>query len=417
MPLKDAAELRRVVEEVVAETPATDIHTHLYSPSFGGLLLWGIDDLLTYHYLVAETFRWIDLPYDRFWALGKREQANLVWKTLFLDHSPCSEACQGVLTTLAELGLNVASRDLESYRRYFQARSVRDYAKRVFAAANVQEVVMTNDPFDPLEREAWFRQGFRRDKRFLGALRLDVLLNSWPAACASLAGWGYAVNPRLDNETLAEVRRFLAEWVERIEALYMAVSLPPGFAYPKDSPRARLIEECVLPVSREKNVPFSLMIGVKKLVNPDLRLAGDSVGRADIESVERLCVAHPQNKFLVTMLSRENQHELAVAARKFRNLMVFGCWWFLNVPSLVDEITRMRLELLGTSFIPQHSDARVLDQLIYKWKHSRRLIADALCDKYRDLLATGWTLERAELERDAADLLGGNFWRFLNLKL
>jgi hypothetical protein len=58
------------------------------------------------------------------------------------------------------------------------------------------------------------------------------------------------------------------------------------------------------------------------------------------------------------MLARENQHELAVAARKFGNLMVFGCWWFVNNPSLITEITRMRVELLGTSFIPQHSDAR-----------------------------------------------------------
>jgi hypothetical protein len=32
--------------------------------------------------------------------------------------------------------------------------------------------------------------------------------------------------------------------------------------------------------------------------------------------------------------------------------MVFGCWWFLNNPSLIEEIERMRMELLGVSFIP-----------------------------------------------------------------
>jgi hypothetical protein len=36
----------------------TDIHTHLYAPSFGKLGLWGIDELLTYHYLEAEFFRY-----------------------------------------------------------------------------------------------------------------------------------------------------------------------------------------------------------------------------------------------------------------------------------------------------------------------------------------------------------------------
>jgi hypothetical protein len=160
-----------------------------------------------------------------------------------------------------------------------------------------------------------------------------------------------------------------------------------------------------------------MMIGVKKLVNPDLRLAGDSVGKAAIEAVESLCVEYPRNKFLVTMLSRENQHELCVAARKFRNLLIFGCWWFLNTPSLVEEITRMRLELLGLSFIPQHSDARILDQLIYKWEHSRKIIADVLCDKYADLLSAGWQLREDEIRRDVGNLLGGNFWAFLEREM
>jgi len=45
-----------------------------------------------------------------------------------------------------------------------------------------------------------------------------------------------------------------------------------------------------------------------------------------------LCQRFPNYRFFVTMLARENQHELTVAARKFGNLMPFGCWWFLNNP-------------------------------------------------------------------------------------
>jgi hypothetical protein len=156
-----------------------------------------------------------------------------------------------------------------------------------------------------------------------------------------------------------------------------------------------------------------MMIGVKKLVNPDLRLAGDSVGKGDIETVEYLCAKYPDNKFLITMLSRENQHELCVAARKFRNLLVFGCWWFLNNPGFIEEMTRMRIELLGSSFIPQHSDCRVMDQMLYKWVHSKKIIADVLFEKYADILDTGWRLDDAELARDAGKLFGGNFWTFL----
>ena len=49
----------------------------------------------------------------------------------------------------------------------------------------------------------------------------------------------------------------------------MAVSLPPTFEVPKPS-RAVIIEECVLPVCRELNIPLAMMIGVKRLSILDL---------------------------------------------------------------------------------------------------------------------------------------------------
>ncbi|MGN6625138.1 MAG: glucuronate isomerase, partial [Tepidisphaeraceae bacterium] len=104
---------------------------------------------------------------------------------------------------------------------------------------------------------------------------------------------------------------------------------------------------------------------------------------------------------------------LCVAARKFGNLMVFGCWWFLNNPSLIAEIETMRIELLGTSFIPQHSDARVLDQLIYKWDHSRHVLGRVLASKYADLIDTGRRLTEAEVARDVKMMLEGTFTDFL----
>jgi hypothetical protein len=150
-----------------------------------------------------------------------------------------------------------------------------------------------------------------------------------------------------------------------------------------------------------------MMIGVKKGVNPELGDAGDSVGKADISVVEALARAYPQVRFLVTMLSRENQHELCVAARKFKNLLPFGCWWFLNNPSIVREITAERFELLGLTMIPQHSDARVLDQLIYKWAHSREVIAGVLAERYLGLTQAGWPVTEADMRRDARRILGG----------
>jgi hypothetical protein len=44
----------------------------------------------------------------------------LIWKTLFIDHSPYSEACRGVLTALDKFGLDVSSRNLNEYRKFFE---------------------------------------------------------------------------------------------------------------------------------------------------------------------------------------------------------------------------------------------------------------------------------------------------------
>ncbi len=405
------AALTAQIERVVASTPVTDIHTHLYDPTLGGLLLWGIDDLLVYHYLVAEAFRWLDVPPDKFWLLTKLEQSELIWNTLFLEHSPVSEACRGVLTTLHRLGLEVKKRDLSAVREWFKQWPVDTYITRCMELGNVEAIFMTNSPFDSAERPLW-QKGFLRDDRFIAALRVDPLLLDWPTAAGRLAGWGYQVGEGLSTSTLSEVRRFLADWTGLMEARYLMVSLPPSFAFPAGTDIAQLLEGAVLPHCREFGLPLALMLGVQRGVNPHLRLAGDGVGPGDLTALANLCAAFPQNKFLVTVLARENQHELCVLARKFPNLHIFGCWWFTNIPYLVDEITRLRLELLGTGFTVQHSDARVLDQIIYKWDHARKVVTHVLADKYADLAATGWEATAVEIERDVRNLFGGAFARF-----
>jgi hypothetical protein len=174
--------------------------------------------------------------------------------------------------------------------------------------------------------------------------------------------------------------------------------------------------EAILPSCREFGLPMSLMIGVRRQVNPALRLAGDAVGRADLRALENLCCSFPENRFLTSVLSRENQHELCVYARKFNNLMPFGCWWFLNNPSIVEEITRERIELLGTSFIPQHSDARVLEQVIYKWRNTRRTLAPILSNAYELMRSDGGAISRRDIQRDVNRLFRSNFENWTGLR-
>jgi hypothetical protein len=406
------SDLAQTVSSIVEKTPVLDVHTHLYSAPFGGLLLWGIDELLTYHYLVCEAMRQAPMPYREYWAMPKKKQAEYIWHHLFEESTPVSEATRGVVTTIGKLGFSPRETSLADIREYFDSITVGEYIDQVFDRANVEAVVMTNDVFDEEEQAVWKKlEG--RDDRFIAALRMDGLLNDWAGAAATLAKAGYEVKPELDDATCGEVRRFLADHAGRMNPAYLAVSLPPDFQYPDESPRGTLIEKCVLPFSRETGIPFAMMLGVKKLINPELRVAGDGVGKADIGALERMCERNPDNKFLVTYLSRENQHEFCVTARKFHNLMVFGCWWFLNIPSVIAEMTAERVELLGPRFVPQHSDARVLDQLVYKWTHSRDIIARVLTAKYGDLMDAGWPLTEADVQRDVTALFSGNFKAFV----
>lgn len=405
-------QIGRWVRAAIAATPVYDLHTHLYPPAFGELMLWGVDHLLTYHYLAAETIRATGIAPNDYFGQPLSAQADLVWQSLFVERAPLSEACRGVLTVLQRLGLGCRETDLARYRAFFAAQTPAQFVERALTAANVSKVVMTNDPFDAGERAIWLR-GVDRDPRFQAVLRVDPLLLGWPNVSQALSEMGYAASPDLGSRSLAEIRRFLGEWISRMKALYVAVSLPPTWNYPDDSPTTRVIDEAILPVAAEHNIPFALMIGVRRQVNPRLRMAGDMLAKSDIGSLLRLCERGVRNKFLVTMLARENQHELSVAARKFPNLMIFGCWWFLNNPSLIEEITRMRVELLGESFIPQHSDCRVLDQLIYKWDHSREVIGRVLSDKFSDLAAAGAPVDEQVIARTARRFFSENFERFL----
>jgi hypothetical protein len=405
--LRDEKSICACAEEVVQNTPVFDMHTHLYAPQFGELNLWGIDELITYHYLIAELFRTCEISVEAFWKMEKPQQADLIWQKLFVENPPVSEACCGVVAVMSALGLNPRARSLTEAREYFEDKKPYDYLATVLQLSGVSDVAMTNDPLNDAEASV-FAGGEVVDSRFHAVLRIDSILNDWAGTQAKLAAKGYKVDEKVTAETVKEVRRFFDDWVQKMRPLYLAASLESAFNYPEIGPRQKLIDEVVIPTCREHDIPFAMMIGVRRQINPALQVAGDGVGSADVSAVVNLCLKYPDNRFMVTMLSRENQHELCVAARKFRNLLPFGCWWFLNNPSIILEMTRERLEMLGTTFVPQHSDARILDQLIYKWRHSRRIIAQALGESYSRLLWDGRVTTRREVEQDVAKLLSGN---------
>ena len=380
---RSASELAAFVQKAVQVSPVYDIHTHLYDPAFGKLLLWGIDDLLVYHYLVAEAFRFFEMPYESFWvaegAPGRIDLGCAVYQALAHLRGLPRRAHD---TPRARIGSR--PRDLPALRGWFEKYRVEDYLDRCMELGGVRQICMTNSPFDDIERPIW-ETGFARDSRFTAALRIDPLLLSWTATARQLKTWGYKATSSLSTSSFDAVRRFLADWTANSAQVSHGVAAAQ-FYVPGQEPGCA-VNRTGCPAALPRIRPaLCLNAWGKRAVNPALGLAGDGEGLTDLSALSNLCAGFPSNKFLATVLARENQHELCVLARKFRNLHIFGCWWFTNVPVLVEEMTRMRLELLGLSFTPQHSDARVLDQLIYKWRHSRAVIGRVLAEKTPPLL-------------------------------
>src|SRR5215510_6432627 len=280
--LTDAEELRAEVEIVVNSTPVMDAHTHLFPSEFNELCLYGIDALLTYHYLTAETFRSARIAYDKFWSMSKTEQADLVWKTLFVDNTPTSEAAQGIISVLDAFGLDTRAPDLKEARAFFNSLSPAEQINQVFDIARVSGVVMTNDPLDQAETQIWNTR-VNADQRFKASLRLDCLLNHWEEAIRALSRQGVFVTWDLQTGAIDAIRGWLAHWVQRMNPVYMAVSLPADFEFRQnpidDDIRARLLREVVLPAAKEHGLTLTLMVGVRRGVNSGLREAGDAVGR------------------------------------------------------------------------------------------------------------------------------------------
>src|SRR3984893_9563963 len=231
-----------VVEDVLTSTDFIDIHTHLFAPKFGKIGLWGIDELVTYHYLEAEFFRSSHMRPEQYWALSKREQADAIWRALFVENSPISEATRGIVAVLKAFDLPTGAPDLREARAFFQAQSIEPHIRRGLKMAGGSEVVMTNDPLDPSESPVWMNGGLK-DQQFHAVLRLDRILWGWPRHWELLASQGYGVDEHASGNSVSEIRRFLADWCGRMRPLYMAVSLEDSFRFPDENITSKVLAE------------------------------------------------------------------------------------------------------------------------------------------------------------------------------
>ncbi|CAI5731381.1 unnamed protein product [Hyaloperonospora brassicae] len=176
---------------------------------------------------------------------------------------------------------------------------------------------------------------------FRSALRVDqVLLGDWASISLTLDVF------KLPH-TLAGVRLLLEKWINIIKPEYFMASVPISFEYSDENAPAsagtnelpdgaEMLLQVLLPLAEEKKLPIALKF--------------DSPSNVDI--LIELCRNFPKVKFLATFLSRVNQHEVTVAANKLRIIHLYDYWWYCNNPSIIEELTQMRIEILHSVHEP-----------------------------------------------------------------
>jgi glucuronate isomerase len=387
---------------IINNTPIFDLHTHLFPPQHEGYFLLGFKNLLNYHYLIAELLTATNINASTFYSYNDEKKASLIWNELFEKRTPVSEACSGVLSILKELKIELNKKSFLSICDEYDNKIQSD--KKIFDLSNVSSLVMTNNPFD-LDEWSLFNNSDWDKKIYLASLRLDDLILNYEETFKK-------AKDQTSNQEKSTIIAYLEKCYFQSNPVYAAVSLNLAtFNKILDDSMWRDI----LVWLENKNLPLSLMLGVRRAVNKDFGLAGDGIGDINLKELSTLCTSFPRNKFLVTCLSLNDQHELTVLARKHPNLRIFGFWWFMNQPTIIKQILKMRIDMLGFSFIPQHSDARVSDQLIYKWNHFKKILHPILLEYYQDLLDKNFPISENILQRDINNLLSGNAKDYLGI--
>jgi len=340
----------------------------------------GLDDLLTTPELVGQTLRTQRFDPAQFAAADKPTQAHTVWKTLFLDQIPLSDATRAVLTTLQSFGLDINEKDLDQLRSKFP----KEAWEQVLGVAGVTRLVMTNDPFDDKERAFWQSQP-QRDVRFFSGLQLNTMVHGWKDNHPRLKPWGYQVSGNITTSH-DEIMRFLDIWMDRTLPIYVSFSLPALQGEP-----GQMLRNCILPICLKRGIA----------INCTVRPGG-------LHELAALCHEFPGLRILASVESFDEESALALVGSRFPNLLIYGTPRPGN-----SALIAQRLGSQGLTFVPQPSGARVLEQLISRWTLFKPQAVDLLAQHYTSLEEIGYRVDQDQIEKDLRDLLGQRFWTFL----
>jgi glucuronate isomerase len=368
-----ADQLATQLYQAITTIDLIDPHSHIdpHRPTARHL-----DDILGYHYYteLAHSAGMTQLPLAKEVPPRERVRAILAHMDRFDNTAQYSWFMQIVQTFLGFQGDRVTAGDCDwlcdAAERVFGQP---DWETQVLRRSKVEKVFLTNDFDDPLT-------GFDTT-RYVPCLRTDDLVFHLdkPATRQRLArATGIEAH---DIPAVKQALTKLFEHFTRHGARACAISLPPNFApTPQQSVFWALAEKC-----REFQLPFDLMIGVNRRVFPGGVFQGQDLfdQRTSLIQFADLFNAFPEVTFCVSVLSSNQNQELASYSWIFPNVVTSGHWWYSNIPAYIQQDLRARLQAVPkTKQIGYYSDAYKLEFIQPKYDMYRRLLAGVLADDF-----------------------------------
>jgi glucuronate isomerase len=116
--------------------------------------------------------------------------------------------------------------------------------------------------------------------------------------------------------------------------------------------------------------------------------------RTSLIQYAQLFNAFPEVTFCVSVLTSNQNQELASYSWIFPNVVTSGHWWYANIPAYITHDLRARLQAVPKiKQIGYYSDMYKLEFGLPKFNMYRQLLANVLADDY---VRTGWlTAEQA----------------------
>ncbi len=384
MMIQDKEMLRNGVRDAMRKSGALDVWTNLSASFELDEAARGVEALIADQAELHDLARAAGVPLPE----ERDVRCDVLFQALFVEQMPLSDAAQRTLLTLERLGMPLGMRDLDTLREQLREISSEERIARVLDLAKLRGIACTLDPFAPNAAEELERiQASPHADRFLPTLTVMTLQQAL-AQDTPISALGCAIERDRHGAHVGRIAEVLIQWATVTGARMVRAGWRTA-----DTEQEMLMRYAVLPLCEETRLPLAMALP-----------SDPKEAEALLAWVEEMLQRSPALRFV---LAAEDEQSAARLLRwKGRNARVFTV---LAVPHCK---AKEALAAMGTLAVPYASGARVLEQTIGGWVEARREIAQALYERYLPLIKMGWGVHQAEIETDAAQILGGNWEKF-----